>query len=66
MCGFSCSLADESKLRYIIFEDLTPLGYKDPDLRAGLDYNHLKIAIKRLAEWHAASAHLLKKVSNKQ
>lgn len=39
-----------------MFEDVTLRGYDKIDRRAGLDYSHTKLALQRLAKFHAASA----------
>lgn len=43
---------------YFAFEDLKHLGYANVDRRLGLDVSHLRLAVKKLAKWHAATAHL--------
>lgn len=53
---FSCYAADDKTLEYIIFEDLTKSGYKNVPKTDGLDFCHIKIAFKKLADWHAATA----------
>ncbi|CAD7093803.1 unnamed protein product [Hermetia illucens] len=40
----------------IFLEDLSAMGYKMANVRAGLDEIHAKVILKKLAEWHAASA----------
>lgn len=44
--------------RYFVFEDLRHLEYFNVDRRQGLDVAHLKLAITKLAKWHATTAHL--------
>lgn len=44
--------------RYFVFEDLRHLGYANVDRRVGLDVPHLRLAVRKLAKWHAATAHL--------
>lgn len=41
---------------YILLEDLRPYGFKNTNRLDGLDLNHSKQVLKKLAQWHAASA----------
>lgn len=41
---------------YIVFEDLQVAGYKNPDRKIGLTYEHLEIVLIKLAKYHAATA----------
>lgn len=41
---------------YILLEDLRPYGFKNADRLNGLDENHTKNVLKKLAQWHAATA----------
>lgn len=59
MSLFSCYAADEKDLQYIIFEDLSSAGYKNVKKTDRLDFAHMKIALKKLAKWHAGTAVLL-------
>lgn len=55
---FSCKFyklpdIDES---YVLLEDLKCRGFKNANRLEGLDINHTKHVLKKLAQWHAASA----------
>lgn len=41
---------------YILLEDLRPFGFKNANRLEGLDMQHSKEFLNRLAQWHAASA----------
>lgn len=41
---------------YVLLEDLRPRGYKNANRIKGLDLEHTKHALQKLAEFHAASA----------
>lgn len=43
----------------LLLEDLSFLGYKLADRRKQLDYDHSKVALRSLAQFHAASVKLL-------
>lgn len=45
----------------LILEDLRPKGFKNFDRRLGLDLEHTKAVLKKLAQFHAASAHHFQK-----
>ncbi|CAD7091495.1 unnamed protein product [Hermetia illucens] len=45
----------------IVFEDMKVLGYKVADREVGLDEQHFKVALNKIAKFHAASIQLLKK-----
>ena len=60
---FSCMHADVN-VPYIVFEDLSILGYKNVDRRLGLDFDHYKRVLSKMAKWHAATAVLVNKVSS--
>uniref|UniRef100_W8BPP5 CHK kinase-like domain-containing protein n=2 Tax=Ceratitis capitata TaxID=7213 RepID=W8BPP5_CERCA len=45
-----------SEFGVILLEDLSPLGYKNANRLEGLDMEHTKAVLERLAQWHAASA----------
>lgn len=47
----------------MIFEDICLTGYKNVSKATGLDYNHLKVALKKLAVWHAITASMILDVS---
>ena len=59
----SCIDADVNA-PYIVFEDLAVLGYKNVDRRLGLDFDHYKSVLSKMARWHAATAVLVNKVSS--
>ncbi|XP_017083897.1 uncharacterized protein LOC108116478 [Drosophila eugracilis] len=40
---------------YIILENLQPAGFKMCDRMKGMDMEHTKCSLKKLAQWHAAS-----------
>ncbi|XP_037817375.1 uncharacterized protein LOC119607503 [Lucilia sericata] len=41
---------------YILLEDLTKRGFKNAPRQEGLDMDHCKAVLKKMAQWHAASA----------
>ncbi|XP_075148803.1 uncharacterized protein LOC142222514 [Haematobia irritans] len=41
---------------YILLENLKPLGYRNANRLEGFDMKHSKCVLKKLAQWHAASA----------
>uniref|UniRef100_T1PCR4 Ecdysteroid kinase n=1 Tax=Musca domestica TaxID=7370 RepID=T1PCR4_MUSDO len=41
---------------YILLEDLKKLGFRNTKRQDGLDMEHCKKVLKKLAQWHAASA----------
>ncbi|XP_041787140.1 uncharacterized protein LOC121602442 [Anopheles merus] len=45
----------------LVLEDLAVKGYRQPDRRARLDEPHLRLAVKKLAKFHAATAVLWRK-----
>ncbi|XP_039957774.1 uncharacterized protein LOC126756030 [Bactrocera neohumeralis] len=45
-----------SKYGVILMEDLRPHGFKNVNRLEGFDMEHTKAALKKLAQWHAASA----------
>ncbi|XP_017487120.1 PREDICTED: uncharacterized protein LOC108375500 isoform X1 [Rhagoletis zephyria] len=45
-----------SEFGVILLEDLQPFGYKNANRLEGLDLEHTKAVLERLAQWHAASA----------
>lgn len=56
--------ATGEKSDYLVFDDLTSEGFKNSNRQLGLDERHLKLAIKTLSKWHAATAVLYTKVFN--
>ncbi|XP_037817361.1 uncharacterized protein LOC119607492 [Lucilia sericata] len=42
---------------YILLEDLKPKGFENVNRLEGLDMEHTHSVLKKLAQWHAASAH---------
>lgn len=51
-------IAETAHPRYFAFEDLRHLAYVNVDRRLGLNPDHLKLAMVKIAKWHAATAHL--------
>ncbi|XP_053959785.1 uncharacterized protein LOC128864241 [Anastrepha ludens] len=45
-----------SEFGVILLQDLRPFGYKNANRLEGLDLEHTKAVLERLAQWHAASA----------
>ncbi|XP_017874661.1 PREDICTED: uncharacterized protein LOC108621704 [Drosophila arizonae] len=43
------------KQSYLLMENLQRIGFKMADRRQGLDLDHTKSVLKKLAQWHAAS-----------
>uniref|UniRef100_A0A6P4EUV9 Uncharacterized protein LOC108045631 isoform X2 n=1 Tax=Drosophila rhopaloa TaxID=1041015 RepID=A0A6P4EUV9_DRORH len=41
---------------YVLLQDLGPFGFKNVDRLEGLDTAHTKSVLKKMAQWHAASA----------
>ncbi|EDW34159.1 GL22092 [Drosophila persimilis] len=41
---------------YVLLEDLKPQGFRNADRLQGLDQAHTESALRKLAQWHAASA----------
>ncbi|KAI8118174.1 hypothetical protein CVS40_10086 [Lucilia cuprina] len=50
-----------TKQQYILLENLCPRGFKNANRLEGLDVEHTKCVLKKLAQWHAASAVLVEK-----
>ncbi|XP_065354514.1 uncharacterized protein LOC135948985 [Calliphora vicina] len=48
-----------SKEQYILLENLCTRGFKNANRLEGLDMDHTKCVLKKLAQWHAASAVLV-------
>ncbi|XP_061399700.1 uncharacterized protein LOC133335443, partial [Musca vetustissima] len=42
---------------HLLLEDLSVRGFKNMPRHEGLDMEYMKAALKKLAQWHAASAH---------
>ena len=51
-------ICENAQPRYLVFEDLKHLGYSNVSRWQGLDVPHMRLALKKLAKWHAATAHL--------
>lgn len=45
-----------AKSNYILLEDLAPKGFKNTNRLEGLDQVHTETALRKLSQWHAASA----------
>lgn len=45
-----------AKSDYILLEDLAPKGFKNTNRIEGLDQVHTETALRKLSQWHAASA----------
>ncbi|XP_037951186.1 uncharacterized protein LOC119681945 [Teleopsis dalmanni] len=45
-----------TKEDYVLLEDLRPRDFKNANRLEGLDLEHTKATLKKLAQWHAASA----------
>ncbi|KAH8359883.1 hypothetical protein KR093_009297 [Drosophila rubida] len=45
-----------AKSEYVLLEDLAPLGFKNMNRIEGLDQVHTESALRKLSQWHAASA----------
>lgn len=65
MCKFlssRCTRAECDPRELIIMEDISVDGYKTADRTAGLDMEHVKLVLDKLAKYHAASAYHFEKV----
>ncbi|XP_073842766.1 uncharacterized protein [Musca autumnalis] len=51
-----CSYVLSTKEPYILLENLSPRGFKNANRLEGLDQKHVECVLKKLAQWHAASA----------
>uniref|UniRef100_A0A0K8UGZ9 CHK kinase-like domain-containing protein n=1 Tax=Bactrocera latifrons TaxID=174628 RepID=A0A0K8UGZ9_BACLA len=49
-------LKTPSEFGVVLMEDLRPHGFKNVNRLEGFDMDHTKAALKKLAQWHAASA----------
>lgn len=47
---------------YLVFEDLTTMGYCNVDKRKGFTMEQHQLALSKVAKWHAATAVLLAQV----
>lgn len=54
-------LANDPMYTAMLSEDLSRKGYRNVNKRLGLDMKHFKIALKKLAWWHATTAVLAQK-----
>ncbi|XP_075145782.1 uncharacterized protein LOC142220489 [Haematobia irritans] len=45
-----------TSMEYILLEDLAKRGFRNAKRQIGLDMQHTKSSLKKLAQWHAASA----------
>lgn len=62
--GPKCLKTTSDPTDLIVLNDLSCLGYKMGDRRVGLDLNHAKLFITKLAKFHAASATYVEKNGN--
>ncbi|KAH8311356.1 hypothetical protein KR044_005911, partial [Drosophila immigrans] len=46
----------EAKTEYVLLEDLAPQGFKNMNRIQGLDQAHTESALRKISQWHAASA----------
>ncbi|KAH8358983.1 hypothetical protein KR093_003631 [Drosophila rubida] len=46
----------DAKTEYVLLEDLAPQGFKNMNRIEGLDQAHTESALRKLSQWHAASA----------
>ncbi|KAH8311364.1 hypothetical protein KR044_005921, partial [Drosophila immigrans] len=46
----------DAKTDYVLLEDLAPKGFKNMNRLEGLDQAHTESALRKLSQWHAASA----------
>lgn len=60
---YSRCYATNKDKAYLIFEDLSAIGFKNVNRRTGLDIAHFKLVLSILAKYHAATAVLVEKVS---
>ncbi|KAH8247819.1 hypothetical protein KR038_010473 [Drosophila bunnanda] len=51
----SFRLTKEASAEYLIMENLQSVGFKMCDRMKGMDMEHTKCTLKKLAQWHAAS-----------
>lgn len=56
-----CYVVRSEPLQLFVFNDLTQLGYTMMERRTGLDFEHAKLVMNKLAHFHAASMALGKK-----
>lgn len=57
--GFYSQCGDST---FLVMEDLVPLGFKMSERQSGLDIEHILLAIRKLATFHASSVRLCEKV----
>lgn len=60
--GPSCFVGTRHPSDLIIMEDLSLTGFRSADRMVGLDFEHVKLTVAKLAKLHAASAVLVEKV----
>lgn len=55
--GFApkCYLIQEEPNKLMVFNDMKELGYKMIDRKKGLDFDHCKLLLQKLADFHATS-----------
>lgn len=54
--GPKCLATGTEPITYLMMEDLTKKNFRVEDRRAGLDMEHMKSILEKLAKFHAASA----------
>lgn len=55
--------AVDYEIGYLVFEDLSETNYYMVDRSNGLDTEHLRSILDKLAKWHATTAVILDKVN---
>lgn len=61
---FNIGVGGDGIPRHFVFEDLSLMQYKTADRKVGLSYQQLKLALEKLAKWHAATALLSCRVNH--
>lgn len=55
-----CYFIQEEGIKLIVFNDLKELGFEMIDRKAGMDFDHCKLLIERMAIFHASSIAFMK------
>lgn len=58
-----CLISEYKPVEFYVFENLNSLGYYCADRSKGLNFEHAKILMEKIAKFHAASMMFYKKVS---